>query len=278
MRFDVSAELGLFAESVRGALAGWQAPLEPAFGSWWDDRDDELAARVRSVGWDELWKDVELLGAAVAGGIELGRAVAPLSLIDEATLGAALCLDGRGRHAAGVSVLAVPRPGGGLLLAAPTGGGREATLDGTGIVRGLASAGGEEVDDAAARWLAWGAATLAYLAGLSAAAFEAGVAHAKSREQFGAPLGELPAVRARLADAAIACDGLGLSAWGAVAGAPLPPWDELAWAGGAVREVTAAMLQVHGAIGFALEGSLHRHFRRAKVVQVWTDAVLSVVR
>ena len=48
--------------------------------------------------------------------------------------------------------------------------------------------------------------------------------------------------------------------------------DELAWAGGAAREVTASMLQVHGAIGFALEGGVHRFFRRAKVVQAWTDA------
>jgi alkylation response protein AidB-like acyl-CoA dehydrogenase len=31
---------------------------------------------------------------------------------------------------------------------------------------------------------------------------------------------------------------------------------------------------VHGAIGFALEGGIHRHHRRAKAVQVWTDAVL----
>ncbi len=38
------------------------------------------------------------LGAAVAGGIELGRAAAPVSLVDEATLGAPLWVEGRARH------------------------------------------------------------------------------------------------------------------------------------------------------------------------------------
>jgi alkylation response protein AidB-like acyl-CoA dehydrogenase len=41
--------------------------------------------------------------------------------------------------------------------------------------------------------------------------------------------------------------------------------------------VTAHVQQVHGAIGFALEGRTHRYYRRAKTVQVWTDAVLRVV-
>ena len=88
MRFTVDPELELFAESVHGAIGGWEAPLEPAFGAWQDDRDDALAARLEAVGWGELWSDPALLGPAVAGGIELGRAVAPLCLVDDATLGA----------------------------------------------------------------------------------------------------------------------------------------------------------------------------------------------
>ena len=43
MRFETSAELRLFASSVRGALEGWQPPREPAFGTWWDEHDEELA-------------------------------------------------------------------------------------------------------------------------------------------------------------------------------------------------------------------------------------------
>ncbi len=123
MRFTIEPELELFAESVRGALAGWEAPLEPVFGEWQDDRDDELAARLAAVGWGELWSDPELLGPAVAGGIELGRAVAPLCLVDEATLGVPLAVGGRVRHGEG----------------RVEGGEREPTLDGTGTLRGVAT-------------------------------------------------------------------------------------------------------------------------------------------
>ena len=38
--------------------------------------------------------------------------------------------------------------------------------------------------------------------------------------------------------------------------------------------MTAHVQQVHGGIGFALEGGIHRYYRRAKTVQVWTDALL----
>ena len=74
MRFDVAAEHALFAESVRSAIGDWRPPREPDLGDWQDDRDDALAVRVAEAGWDELWAGDELLGAVVAGGLELGRA------------------------------------------------------------------------------------------------------------------------------------------------------------------------------------------------------------
>jgi len=254
VRFTIEPELELFAESVRGALSGWEAPLEPVFGEWQDDRDDDLAARLIEVGWGELWLDSDLLGPAVAGGIELGRAVAPLCLVDEATLGAPLAVGGRVRHGAG----------------RVADGKREPTLDGTGTLRGVASAPPSDP----AQLQAWGAVTLAYLAGLADGALDKAVEHARSREQFGAPLAALPSVQARLADAALARDGLLLSAWSAVDVDADFPRDSLAWAGGACREVTLHVQQVHGGIGFALEGGIHRYYRRAKTVQVWTDALL----
>jgi len=256
VRFTVEPELELFAESVRGALAGWEAPVEPVFGEWQDDRDDALAARLAEIGWAELWSDPELLGPAVAGGIALGRAVAPLCLVDDATLGGPLALGGRVRH------------GEGRVEA----GEREPTLDGTGTLRGVASA--PDLPSDPARLHTWGAVTLAYLAGLADGALEKAVEHAKSRGQFGAPLAALPAVQAHLADAAMARDGLVLSAWSAVDPESGFPRDSLVWAGGACREVTAHVQQVHGGIGFALEGGIHRFYRRAKTVQVWTDALL----
>ena len=171
VRFQVSDELALFAESTRAALGDWRAPLEPELGSWQDDRDDELAARVAAAGWSDLWAAEELLGAVVAGGIELGRAAAPVSLLDEATLGAPLCVEGRARHARGAQSLAVPLRGGGLGLGPPSSEARpEPTLDGAGTVRVEVDAIGQlEPVAAAACWRAWNAATLAYLAGLAGA-------------------------------------------------------------------------------------------------------------
>jgi hypothetical protein len=258
MRFTTEPELELFAESVRGAIAGWEAPLEPVFGEWQDDRDNELAARLSAVGWGELWGDPDLLGPAVAGGVELGRAVAPLCLVDEVTLGAPLAVGGRVRHGEG----------------RVEGGEHEPTLDGAGTLRGVATT----IPSDPARLRTWAAVTLAYLAGLAEGALDKAVAHARSREQFGAPLAALPAVQAHLADAALARDGLLLSAWSAADPEAGFPHDSLAWAGGACREVTAHVQQVHGGIGFALEGGIHRYYRRAKTVQVWTDALLRELR
>ena len=182
MNFDVSTELALFAESVRAAIGDWQPPREPELGSWQDDRDDELAARVAAAGWSDLWAAEELLGAVVAGGIELGRVAAPVCLLDEATLGAPLCVEGtsaararravaRGaaREAVG-SASARPRP--------RPDRSRRSTAPARVLVE--SSAIGElEAVAAAACWRAWNAATLAYLAGLAARALELAVEHAR---------------------------------------------------------------------------------------------------
>jgi hypothetical protein len=272
MRFVVAPELELFAESVRGVLADWSPPREAVLGEWADSRDDALAARLAELGWSELWSDPELLGPAVAGAVELGRAVAPLHLADEATLGAPLAVGGRVRHGAGRPEAAFALPGGGLALRPIGDGEREPSLDSVGTLVVAAAGSGQAVEDAAARWHAWSAATVAYLAGLADAMVLQTVEHVRSREQFGAPLAALPAVQAKLADAALARDGLLLAAW-SLAAAETDAGDVLAWAGGACREVTAIAHQAHGAIGFALESGLHRAYRRAKTVQVWAEAV-----
>ncbi len=209
-----------------------------------------------SVGWAELWSDPELLGPAVAGGIELGRAVAPLCLVDEATLGAPLALGGRVRHGAG----------------RVEGGEREPTLDGTGTLRGVA----------------------ATPSGRGRAAYRPG-APSRSRISPGSPTvhsskrssthGSARAVRgaarrpAGRAGAPRRCSACARRVSSSAPGPrPTPdagfPASTLAWAGAACREVTMHVQQVHGGIGFALEGGIHRYFRRAKTVQVWTDALL----
>jgi len=274
MRFAVADELALFAESVRAAIDGWHAPREPELGAWQDDRDDALAARVAAAGWSELWSEAELLGAVVAGGIELGRAAAPVCLVDEATLGAPLWVDGRARHAREAASLSVPLSGGGLGLGPPASEARpELTLDGNGTVLVDVSAIGQLEDVAATScWRAWNAATLAYVAGLAERSLTIAVEHARTREQFGAPLAALPAIQSRLADGALATDAIALLAWAAASNTDGLQEPELRWAGSACGEVTAAAHQVHGAVGFALETGLHVYYRRARSVYAWTAA------
>lgn len=280
MRFDVAEELALFGGSVHEAIGDWQPPREPDLGAWQDDRDDDLGARLTAVGWGELWAGDELLGPAVAGGIELGRSAAPICLVDEATFGAPLWVDGRARHARHAASVAAPGRGGALGLGPPSSEPRpELTLDGSGTVRfDLAAVGRLEPVAAAACLRAWNAATLAYFAGLAARALELAVDHARTREQFGAPISALPAVQSRLADAALAADALILVAWAACANDGALQEPELRWAGSACCDVTASSQQVHGAVGFALETGLHIHYRRARAVQAWTAAVCSVAR
>jgi hypothetical protein len=277
MRFVVAEESMLFASSVRGAVGAWEAPREPSLGAWWDERDDALAARLGALGWSELWSAPELLGAAVAGGVELGRAVAPICLVDEATLGAPLAVGGRARHGEGATI-AVGVVEGSLVEIRLDGVEREASLDGTGTIRlGSAARAGLPLADGAERLRAWSATTLAYLAGLAAEAVDDAVHHVKAREQFGAPLAALPAVQARLADAALAADGILLVAWGSAASDERDAGlhtGELLWAAGACRAVTASMLQAYGAVGFALESGAHRAFRRAASAQAWVEAVV----
>lgn len=280
MTFDVPTELLLFVESVRTAIGDWEPPREPELGGWQDDRDNELAARLADAGWSELWAGKELLGAVVAGAIELGRAGAPASLLDEPTLGAPLHVDGRTRHGRDAPSFAVPLHHGGLALASPAGEARaEPTLDGSGTILVEVGGTGElEPVAAAACWRAWNAATLGYLAGLASYALERATAHARTRAQFGAPLAALPAIQSRLADAALATDAMTLLAWAASSNEGAVQDGELRWAGSACCDVTASAHQVHGAIGFALETGLHAHYRRARSVSAWAVAVCDELR
>ncbi len=273
-------DLRLFSESLRAAIGDWEPVREPELGSWQDDRDDALSERLGAAGWAELWAGSDLLGAAVAGGIELGRAVAPACLIDEVTLGAPLATEGRARHGIRARSLALPLRRNGLALGTPSSEARpELTLDGSGTVRVEVAIGGQlEPVAAAACWHAWSAATLAYLAGLAGRALELAVEYARAREQFGAPIAALPAVQSRLADAALAVDALTLLAWSSTTDERSLPAPELLWAGAVCCDVTASAHQVHGAVGFALETGLHRYYRRACAMHRWTTAVCQAAR
>jgi hypothetical protein len=142
--------------------------------------------------------------------------------------------------------------------------------DTLGVRRVLADeeAGRVEGPVAAAALTAWTSATVGYLAGLGGWALDQAVAYTLQRKAFGSVLAVLDPVQQRLADAATIARGLQLAAEEG-AGAAV-----LAYAGPAAVELTAACQQVVGAIGFTLEFPLQRAFRRARALQVWTDAIL----
>ena len=210
MRFDVPSRARSFAESVRGDRRLGAAARAGARGLAGRPRR-RARRRVWQRGWSELWAGAARRGRR--GSIELGRGGAA-SLVDEATLGAPLCVEGR-RGTSSARRWRFRRRGGLALGRRRPRPRAEPTLDGTGTVR-------VDVGDRAssspcrhACWRAWNAATLAYLAGLAGAALELAVEHARTREQFGAPLAALPAVQSRLADAALATDAMTLLAWAA---------------------------------------------------------------
>jgi alkylation response protein AidB-like acyl-CoA dehydrogenase len=98
-----------------------------------------------------------------------------------------------------------------------------------------------------------------------------GVEYAKSREQFGVPIGSFQAVAHRLADAATEVDGAELlvreAAWAADEGLPSAP--KLAvmaflYAGETAQLAAEESLHFHGGYGFTLEYDIQLYFRRAK--------------
>jgi alkylation response protein AidB-like acyl-CoA dehydrogenase len=112
----------------------------------------------------------------------------------------------------------------------------------------------------------------AELLGLAGRMLEVSVEYAKTREQFGRPIGSFQAVKHRLADMHVDVEGMRSSAyyaaWAVQAGGPdasLAASTAKSWCGDAGRRVLAGALQVHGGIGFTWEHDLHLYLKRAEV-------------
>lgn len=120
---------------------------------------------------------------------------------------------------------------------------------------------------------------LAHLLTVTACAEQLGVtegalaltaAYARTREQFGRPIGTFQAVSQRLADGYIDTLGQRLTLWQAAwrLGEGLPAVRELAtatlFAADAGHRVAHTAVHVHGGVGIDLDGEAHRYFTAAK--------------
>ncbi len=100
------------------------------------------------------------------------------------------------------------------------------------------------------------------------------VEYAKTRVQFGRPIGTFQAISHKCADMAIDCDtmryGVYHAAWRISGG--LSADQEIAiakaWSADAYRRVTALGEQVHGGVGYMMEHDIQLYFRRAKAAEL----------
>jgi alkylation response protein AidB-like acyl-CoA dehydrogenase len=118
-------------------------------------------------------------------------------------------------------------------------------------------------------------ADAAILLGLSERMLEMAVAHAKSREQFGQPIGSFQAVKHRLSQAKTAIElarpVVYAAAWSLArsqADRSIAVTLAKLFANRAGNSAARESLQVHGAIGFAAEHDLHLFLKRAKALEL----------
>ncbi|HXA29239.1 MAG TPA: acyl-CoA dehydrogenase family protein [Candidatus Angelobacter sp.] len=120
----------------------------------------------------------------------------------------------------------------------------------------------------------------AQLLGLAARMIDMAAEHARSREQFGRPIGSFQAVKHLLADALLALEFarpvVYRAAWSLANHAPDRARDvsmAKAYASDAARTAGRAALQIHGAIGYTWAHDLHIWMKRAEsLARDWGDA------
>src|SRR6478609_2916365 len=106
--------------------------------------------------------------------------------------------------------------------------------------------------------------------GITEGALKLTATYAKTREQFGRPIGTFQAVSQRLADGYIDVLGQRLTLWQAVCllQEALPAESEVAiaklWAADAGHRLAHTAVHVHGGVGIDLDGETHRYFTSAK--------------
>jgi alkylation response protein AidB-like acyl-CoA dehydrogenase len=115
--------------------------------------------------------------------------------------------------------------------------------------------------------------------GVAQRALDLGISHAKSREQFGRPIGVYQAVSHPLADAYVDTElARSLAYWAAWSVAEDEPDAPVAAAAAVARATEAAIracersIQVHGGIGFTWEHPLHLFYKRAQWIRAFGGA------
>jgi len=111
--------------------------------------------------------------------------------------------------------------------------------------------------------------------GIAVAAYEASLAYARERKSFGVPIGEHQMVQWMLADMATGIEAARLltrrAAFLKDRGLPFGPEAAMAklFASEMAMRVTTDAIQVHGGYGFITEYPVERHFRDAKITQLY---------
>jgi alkylation response protein AidB-like acyl-CoA dehydrogenase len=126
------------------------------------------------------------------------------------------------------------------------------------------------------RALEWGTASLcAEMVGGTQKVLEDSTEYAKTRHQFGKPIGIYQAVSHKLADMLVLSESgrsaTYYAAWAVEADAPdrsLAASMAKAYVSDAYRKVAGDGIQVHGGIGFTWEHDMHLYFKRAKASEV----------
>ena len=131
-----------------------------------------------------------------------------------------------------------------------------------------------------AAWYLGALGSAAQLVGLAQHLLDVTVDYAKTREQFGAPIGSFQAVKHHLANAALAVEfarPLVYRAAGSVEGDDADRWQHVGMAKASASDAASMAariaLQVHGAIGYAFEYDLHLWMKRVWALAAsWGDA------
>jgi len=111
--------------------------------------------------------------------------------------------------------------------------------------------------------------------GIATAAYEASVTYARERKSFGVPIGQHQMIQWMLADMATTIEAARMLTWRAAwrkdAGLPFGAEASMAklFASETAMRVTTDAVQVHGGYGFIKEYQVERHFRDAKITQIY---------